>query len=358
VYWDDADLSGDVTESELIGPFETGRVDLNNHGFGITIQIEHAGSIYSQYSHLHAVTKRIYEEVFLTGGSVTVTRGEVIGVLGGSWYDDLDGRPPHLHLEIKDEPELGTPIAEDDGTIYYAYLADRPDAYGFHDPFRFMLPFDEGPAVQVPFRVIGQEAGRVDECTSDIPNRGVRIYGGPGGNYSILGWTGLGQRLIADRAVVGARPGDRLDGRLWYRIRMPNNQGVTSGWVPTQTTDGTDLIAEDPTAITVEVDNQTGGGLYFGRAAGVDCASDNSECLRVWNKLRSKLYPVPATDALQFVANRAQMVDGEAWVEIDLPALYFDDPGFETACAPRGDNAPGEIRKAWLPAGGLRIVSP
>jgi len=118
-------------------------------------------------------------------------------------------------------------------------------------------------------KVISEEGG------STVTDRGVRIYTGPGTNYSVIGWTGLDQVLVADATAESTIPGDSINDRLWYRIHLPNRLGSSYGWVASEKSDGTLLVRHEPLATIVEVINDDGVGWRLrrqGTLAACGCA--------------------------------------------------------------------------------------
>src|SRR5581483_145253 len=89
--WTDTNANQRVDPGEIAPqPFLTGR-QANNYGFGIVIVIDHGNGISSLYGHLHAVSKAIYDAVVVADGTLTISQGDPIGVLGNSAYDLYTG---------------------------------------------------------------------------------------------------------------------------------------------------------------------------------------------------------------------------------------------------------------------------
>lgn len=104
----------------------------NDHGLGNTVIIEHTlidgNTVYSLYGHNASFADG------LTEGSC-VAKGEAIATIGGTGYGLPNRWDPHLHLEIKAEPELGS----SDGNYFgYVPLGENPTIYGYLDPYNYI----------------------------------------------------------------------------------------------------------------------------------------------------------------------------------------------------------------------------
>src|SRR5437870_13782280 len=109
--------------------------------------------------------------------------------MGSSAFATLSGGTsgPHVHFEVKEQGVLESP-RDDNGAIYWGYTPDLPDGYGYSDPFLYLYPPASSASLPLTaLRIVDEEGG------STTTNRGIRVYSGPGINYSVLGWTGLGQ---------------------------------------------------------------------------------------------------------------------------------------------------------------------
>jgi len=103
----------------------------NDHGMGNNIIIEHivgGEKIYSLYAHLASIDESLYE-------GKEVSKGEKIGIMGGSGYGVLNYWSTHLHFEIKDSPVTHNPTGEGK---YWGYTPGYPDLYGYYDPNEFI----------------------------------------------------------------------------------------------------------------------------------------------------------------------------------------------------------------------------
>src|SRR5437879_6544485 len=205
--WDDKNEVASVVISKK--PIPTGRSNTTNHGLGTTIIVEHtvAGrSAYTLYGHLEAVRKDIYEKVVQQSLHVPVTVDEPLGLMGSSQYSIVNGDfPPHLHLEFKDTPSLGNKGSD---SVYWGYTPDSPLGYGYDDLLLHVYLPPTPSDADVVVKVVGEEPGSTETlsnrrlCTSAVPDRGVRVYAGPGVRYSVLGWTGRDQLFVADKTAI------------------------------------------------------------------------------------------------------------------------------------------------------------
>ncbi|MFH0854338.1 MAG: M23 family metallopeptidase, partial [bacterium] len=98
-----------------------------DHGMGNNIIIEHELSngekIYSTYSHLDSIEPTLYI-------GKTVTKGEKLGVMGGSGYGKANYWAIHLHFELKTHPVTNNPS----GTgLHWGYTPNHPATYGYLD---------------------------------------------------------------------------------------------------------------------------------------------------------------------------------------------------------------------------------
>ena len=107
-----------------------------DHGMGNNVIIEHklsnCNNVYSTYSHLDFVDKAIKKDT-------KITRGQKIGVMGGSGYGKSSYWSKHLHFEIKQKPVSGTPQSYN-GTFKsgcWGYTPYWPDSYGYNNPRSF-----------------------------------------------------------------------------------------------------------------------------------------------------------------------------------------------------------------------------
>lgn len=366
--WSDNNNDQKVDPNEIRDPFPTNRTT-SNHGLGIAIIIEHSSNLYTLYGHLHAIKAEIYDAVRDGGsfqGSFPIEKGKPIAVLGRSryqnWSDPSFG--PHVHFEVKTRLSLESPRGDDNNTYFYwGYTPDLPTPYGYHDPFLCFYPPPAPTPSMALIKVINEETGTpgtlADQCNSTDANRGIRVYSGPGTNYSVLGWTGLNQVFTTDATVISTLSGDSIP-RLWYRIHLPNRLGPAPsyGWIASQRRDGTPLIEEVSTAVIVEVINDDGQGWRLRRDPAVDCNLTPANCVQVWDNLRNTTpRSILTWNGSRFIRFATQNVDGKIWHEIYLPKFYFQYPQSTTKCGPSQDNVVGEVDKVWLRDDAVRIIT-
>jgi len=194
------------------------------------------------------------------------------------WFGEIMGVGIHLHFEVKRSGVVESPNS-DGGNVYYGYTPDLPDPYGYTDPLVYIHPFPAISSRLVALQVVGEEGG------STVPDRGIRLYTGPGIKYGVLGWTGGSQFLVADAEAISNLDGDSIS-RKWYRVYMPNRRGPSYGWVASKkSSDGTALVVEAPSATIVEVINDDNVGWKMRRDPSIDCNVSASNCVRVWDNL-------------------------------------------------------------------------
>lgn len=109
---------------------QNGRGD---HGLGNCIILKHAVPIssngkthtyYTLYGHLASIAKGIRV------GSV-VSRGQTIGIMGGTGYNSTNKWEPHLHFEVKTAGVLHNPYGSG---MYWGYTPKNATLYGYVDP--------------------------------------------------------------------------------------------------------------------------------------------------------------------------------------------------------------------------------
>lgn len=340
--WDDKNTNQIVDPGEISGLFSSERSE-NNHGLGITIIVHHTSTVSTLYAHLYAVTEQIYEAVVVAGRAFPVSKGQPIGVLGSSVFNTYTGgTSPHIHFEVKERPLLESPRSDSSGP-YWGYTPDLPDTYGYNDLFLHFYPPPSPTPTMVALEVINEEGGSSD------PDRGIRIYAGPGVNYSVFGWTGLNQKFVAHATAMSTTPGDSIPNRLWYRIDLPNRLGLATGWIASQTTNATPLVQIDPFATTVKVINDGGVGWRLRLDPSLDCTGGfPSNCVQVWDNTYAQYRSVVVWNGLRFVTFATQTISAVLWYGVYIPKLYFHDPKTTSKLAPPQDNVVGEIETAWL----------
>ncbi len=128
----------------------------DDHGMGNNIRLRHllpgpnCAIVYSTYSHLASIDPAIVE-------GAAVVKGQTLGVIGGSGFNDPEYYGHHLHLELKSSAISGNPFGV--GTqkttcntdplnakaeTCWGYVAtaasppDAPDDYGYLDPAGYL----------------------------------------------------------------------------------------------------------------------------------------------------------------------------------------------------------------------------
>ena len=99
----------------------------NDHGMGNNIIIKHflknGNVMYSTYSHLSTISSQVKK-------GYKITRGEKIGVMGGSGYGKSNYWGVHLHFEMKTRPVTGAPLHGS----YWGYTPYSADYHGYLNP--------------------------------------------------------------------------------------------------------------------------------------------------------------------------------------------------------------------------------
>jgi len=348
------DKSGqDSPEAELFD----GRKTIDNHGLGMHVILRHqdingSGEIFTLYGHLHAITREIYDAAIKKKpATLCFEARHVIGVMGHSAFKNR--RDPsfgaHVHFEVKSSPKTGSSFAESSlPNGYFGYTPDLPRTYGYRDPWTYVYYPEGSPTVQ-SFAIAvdcDETASTQQECSDQNTDNGVRVYAGPGVNYSVLGWTGKGQQFAVDATVASTGPGDAVvPGRTWYRIDLPNRAGASKGWVPSVRSNGVQLTHTviDYTLATVTAANQE---LLLNLL-------DPPSFVVVWDNLAKSFRRVRIWQGQKLVV-KSISADGN-FCELHVPKFYFVHPNEETVQAPPIDNVVGKIETVWVPCSSLQI---
>jgi murein DD-endopeptidase MepM/ murein hydrolase activator NlpD len=310
----------DYDRGKVSPPVDSGRTR-TNHGLGMTIIIEHdnpigTGKIYTLYAHLDAISKTIYDGAKGRGNDgFGVKKGQFIGLIGSSTFEVRDGSKvdpsfkPHLHFEVKTEPELAAPKSD----FYWGYVPDLPDAYGYIDPA--LVIFDVGLQSAVDER----KAYRV------TAGEGSVIRTGPSRVCAVLGLVDYGQVFVSRRRLV------RSSDEEWVEIDIPNAKGFTTAWIAKRF-GGKDRLIEEPNVTIVYIKLQArlrkGPGTNYSQ-------------LQVWNNLYSTKLDVFAWPGSYFVSSGEAPGPGsdQPWHCVYIPRIY--------------DNSPGSGERMDKPTGGL-----
>jgi len=132
LYHTGVDYSGSVAVATADGT--VARVESMNsrdHGMGSNVILSHKLSdgrtVYSTYNHLASIDSKIRV-------GKKVTRGQRVGVIGGSGYGKPNYYSKHLHFEIKTAPVTNSPC----GGLYWGYTPRHPDKYCYYNPSNFI----------------------------------------------------------------------------------------------------------------------------------------------------------------------------------------------------------------------------
>lgn len=367
--WNDVNNNGEVNQGELEAPKNTDREFQDNHGYGMTIVIYHSDQrLYTQYSHLSAIKKEIWEAVINNNSSREVNKGDAIGVVGHSADKDLykECPPfcPHLHFEVKTaHDESGQLTAK---YPYWGYTPDIPENYGYQDPLKAIHPPSVANEVTpFSFRVIDNEICPDGWRWCEGIERGTRIYSGPGANYAVLGWTGKDQVLVAEskvKTIDTCKDGSKIN-REWYRTYLPNRPGLspTYGWVPSHRCkkkdekDHVTLFAPETTAQILNIKQEE----YLRREAGEEnCSSDvivtKGKCVQVWDRMKDTYRTTRVWNGSRFAIKSTMQIAGQPWYEIYIPRIYFLDAFKACDIKPHPsdnqDQCVGDISTAWIPS--------
>ena len=284
----------------------TGRTGTNNSSFGISVIVAHQNAAgndtghYSLYAHLSQVRKDLwdaYDCLIIDGSSdcgtltLKVGKDDFIGRTGGSGKSQLDLWGYHLHYEVRKFGSLAAPGP------YFSYTPDLPMGYGYEDPRTYYYEFPDSVTL-------------VGGLALNVEDNNLRIRSGPGKKYSVLGWTGPNQLLVADRkatSTTGDTGGDKdvAVGRTWYRIRLPSRLDTypVFGWLPATDDDGRDTVLEqtaEPIYSVVNATSKKGWPLILDYTAtsgdsSEDCIErinviTNNNCVRVWDNSQTNHY--------------------------------------------------------------------
>jgi hypothetical protein len=380
-------LKGGITSIDNCVTQCTNRT-IDNSKLGISVVVAHEDAAgdetghYSLYAHLSQVHKDIWDaykclmiDQSTNCGTATldVNENTYIGRSGGSGNNSLDAWGYHLHYEVRQFEDLTAPGP------YFSYTPDLPTGYGYEDPRSYY--FDTGSSELFAGGKVIKTGGT-----------NLRIRSGPGKKYSVLGWTGINQLLVADRKVtstVGQSGGDKdvSVGRDWYRIQLPNSASPVHGWVAATADDSggnADLLEEQtgiPIFTVVNASSTSGWPLVIDYSATtadptLDCEErvstlTGNNCVRVWDNnpqppnhyLSAKVW-----NGTSFVvvpnqsAGAENQYDptagpgGREWYQVYLPSIYFSDPA-ATGCPvdlPDDQCDKADISRAWLPSNSLR----
>jgi murein DD-endopeptidase MepM/ murein hydrolase activator NlpD len=266
----------------------------SNHGLGMTIIIEHDNGVYSLYGHLDHIAKKVFETVVKNKQALRVTKGEPIGLMGFSEYNNRYAQNIHLHFEVKEKPDLG-----DNNNVYWGYTPDLPGPYGYFDPMWYidLPPPSESFNPPVALKVLQESALRA----------------GPGINFAVLGWVTTGQRFVARRLIK------KSDQEEWVEIYLPNERALAFGWIA-KTFQGKAILEEDQSAKIIKVMDKirirAGPGTNYSPVQVRDHPKRNRNLdVYVWKESL-------------FVSSKEQAGPGSSkpWHRIDIPLIYDKDP--------------------------------
>ena len=304
----------------------SGRTRTNN-GLGMTIIIEHdnpigTGKIYTLYAHLHAISRTIYYGAKGSGNDgFRVRKGQVIGLMGFSTYEVREDSNIHLHFEIKTKPVLRAPETD----IYWGYVPDLPDAYGYRDPA--LVIFDVGLQSAVPER----KAYRVTAV------EGLAIRTGPSRVCAVLGLVDYGQVFVSMRHLV------RSSDEEWVEIYIPNRKGFTTAWIAKRF-GGRDRLIEDPNMTIVNMAAQA----RLRKGPGTDQFP-----LQVWNNHYKTVLEVFAWPGSYFVSSGEARGPGsdQPWHCVYIPQIYNHLPDYAGRKDSETGGLNGRMNPAWKARG-------
>jgi murein DD-endopeptidase MepM/ murein hydrolase activator NlpD len=99
-----------------------------DYGLSNSVIIQHfltdGSTIYTLYAHLSSIKSELRK-------GRCVSKGEVIGKMGGSGYGKPNYWATHLHFEFKMGYVIGAPLAPNK---YWGYTPTPPDNWGYRDP--------------------------------------------------------------------------------------------------------------------------------------------------------------------------------------------------------------------------------
>ncbi|MDP2207769.1 MAG: T9SS type A sorting domain-containing protein [Bacteroidota bacterium] len=281
--------------------------------------------------------KDIYQRIIIDNDSIYVSSGEPIGLMGFSENENRNNFNIHVHFEIKENGALGNRFDDDDGTKtnYWGYTPDLPIKYGYVDPFNFIYSLPNQFSYTTGIKIIGEEGG------SSKPDRGIRVYTGPGTKYSVLGWTGLDQFFVTSDTAFSNLISDDIT-RKWYKIYLPNRIGGIFGWVASKKKDGTPLILEQ-SAYIAKISNDNNNNGWQLRLEPSDINT-----VKIWDNTYSRYEAVRVWKDQKFVQFSSQIISGHTWHGIYVPKLYYQNPKTTIDFAPPQDNVIGEIESVWV----------
>lgn len=363
----------------------TGRTGTNNSKFGISVIVAHQDAEgedtghYSLYAHLSQVRKELWDayDCFIIDAStdcgelsLKVKKDDFIGRSGGSSRNKLDGWPYHLHYEVRKFDSLLAPGP------YFSYTPDLPMGYGYEDPRTYYYEFPDSVTL-------------VGGLVLNIGNENLRIRSGPGKKYSVLGWTGTNQLLVADRkatSTTGDAGGDKdvETGRTWYRVRLPSRVDWHSvhGWIAATADDGSNNVVEQTVEPIYSVVNAASGKgwpliLDYSETSekpSEDCIErvsviTNNNCVRVWDDTQNNHYlAVKVWNGFPLAIVPKEGVSEEdkydpiigpgdrQWYQVYIPAIHFKDPAKDCPNYTNDDQCVGNILTAWLPSDALSLT--
>lgn len=337
--WNDYNNNKVFDSNEEEGPIYSNRPNRNNHRLGMTIIIQHSDGKYSLYGHLDNIKKEIYNKIVVQNSTYSVQKGEAIGLMGFSEYNVRNDYNIHLHFELKEKNALGN---IDDNSLYWGYTPDLPLSYGYYDFLSSYFPQTNNLPFVGNLKIINEEGG------SEEPNRGIRIYTGPGVNYYVLGWTGKNQVFVSDLKTTSNMQADTQE-REWYRISLPNRLGVIYGWVASKKSDGTPLVQIDNSSQVLQINLSS---MQLAKQP------NTNNFVQVWDNLYNPQHKeVKAWYNQKYVYSETQNIAGQNWYKIYIPKLYYNDPQTTTKVAPPKDNSVGDIEYAWVPNSAVTLIN-
>jgi murein DD-endopeptidase MepM/ murein hydrolase activator NlpD len=246
----------DPTQTLCNGSPTTGyQINPSSSNLGNVIVIAHPNGKFTLYGHLDCIWPGVVP-------GLQVAAGTRIGNMGHSGDGQRDRTfLPHTHFEMKDRAVTGDPTNEG----YSGYTSDLPDGYGYHDARIYINPFSTSPLTPTAVKVVAASA--------------QTVFTGPDTSFAALATVAPNQEFVAS-TTSGS----------WYKIDMPNDNGLISGWVQ----GGASLVTADPGAILLQVIGASSSGLTIqvGPASGTNLVSwdyTHQNCkptAKIWNGQR------------------------------------------------------------------------
>lgn len=173
----------------------------NDHGEGNSVVVGHRDGLFTQYSHLSAFDESLLQWCTFDAtessscGHHTISKGQILGKIGGSGFGDSNAWPLHLHFEVKTVGDLNGTTKE------WGYSKGPLDSLGWRDPMIYL----------------GQAAG-VSLPRITLTNA-LQTYTGPGQGYPSQWSLPVGTNVWASHGTTI----DNACQKGWFRL-VPDNK--------------------------------------------------------------------------------------------------------------------------------------